>query len=128
MEVDSITPWSLYAKKGNQQPMYRRLGGPHSRSRQVQKTSPLLGFDLRTVQLVINPTTLLQAIKYLTLVHNSGPKIERKETTWMTNLEERKILICTLQVLQLNGRMCEIFWKFLDQSLEKRVYHGVRLF
>jgi hypothetical protein len=24
--------------------------------------------------------------------------------------------------------MCEIFWKFLDQSLEKRVYHGVRLF
>jgi len=31
-------------------PLYRRLGGPQGRSGQVQKISPLPGFDPRTVQ------------------------------------------------------------------------------
>jgi hypothetical protein len=30
--------------------LYRRLGGPQSRSEQVQKVSPQPGFDPRTVQ------------------------------------------------------------------------------
>jgi hypothetical protein len=38
-------------------PLYRRLGGPHSRSGQVRKISPLLGFDLRTVQPVASRYT-----------------------------------------------------------------------
>jgi hypothetical protein len=33
-------------------PLYRRLGGPHSWSGQVQKTSPTPGFDPRNFQLV----------------------------------------------------------------------------
>jgi hypothetical protein len=33
-------------------PLYRRLGGPQGRSGQVQKISPPLGFDPRTVQRV----------------------------------------------------------------------------
>ena len=33
-----------------QYPLYRRLGGPQSRSGQVQKISPPPGFDARTVQ------------------------------------------------------------------------------
>jgi len=33
-----------------QYPLYRRLGGPQSRSGQVRKISPTPGFDPRTVQ------------------------------------------------------------------------------
>jgi hypothetical protein len=33
-------------------PLYRRLGGPQGRSRQVRKISPPPGFDPRTVQSV----------------------------------------------------------------------------
>jgi hypothetical protein len=31
-------------------PLYRRLGGPQTRSGQVRKISPITGFDPRTVQ------------------------------------------------------------------------------
>jgi hypothetical protein len=37
-----------------QYPMYRRLGGPQGRSGRVRKTSPLPGFDPRTVQPVVS--------------------------------------------------------------------------
>jgi len=38
-------------------PLYRRLGGPHGRSGQVQKISPQPGFDPRTVQPVASRYT-----------------------------------------------------------------------
>ena len=38
-------------------PLYMRLGGPHSRSGQVRKISPLLGFDPWTVQTVASRYT-----------------------------------------------------------------------
>ena len=38
-------------------PLYRRLGGPQSRSGQVQKISPPPGFDPRTVQPVASRYT-----------------------------------------------------------------------
>ena len=38
-------------------PIYRRLGGPQSRSGQVRKISPLPGFDPRTVQPVASRYT-----------------------------------------------------------------------
>ena len=43
---------------GNKQhPLYRRLGGPHGRSRRVHKISPLPGFDPRTVRPVASRYT-----------------------------------------------------------------------
>jgi hypothetical protein len=38
-------------------PLYRRLGGPQGQPGQVQKFSPPLGFDPRTVQLVVSHYT-----------------------------------------------------------------------
>ena len=38
-------------------PLYRRLGGPQSRSRRVRKISSTPGFDSRTVQLVASGYT-----------------------------------------------------------------------
>jgi hypothetical protein len=38
-------------------PLYRRLGGPQSRSGQVRKISSPLGFDARTVQHVTSRYT-----------------------------------------------------------------------
>ena len=38
-------------------PLYRRLGGPHSRSRRVRKISPPPGFDPRTVKPVASRCT-----------------------------------------------------------------------
>ena len=38
-------------------PLYRRLGGPQSRSERVGKISPLPGFDPRTVQTVASRYT-----------------------------------------------------------------------
>jgi len=40
-----------------QYPLYRRLGGPHGRSGQVQKISPPPGFDPRTIQSVASHYT-----------------------------------------------------------------------
>jgi hypothetical protein len=41
----------------NRYPLYRRLGGPQSRSGRVRKISPTPGFDLRTVQPVASRYT-----------------------------------------------------------------------
>jgi len=41
----------------NRYPLYRRLGGPQGRSRQVRKISPSPGFDPRTVQPVASRYT-----------------------------------------------------------------------
>ena len=38
-------------------PLYKRLGGPQSRSGRVRKISPTPGFDLRTVQPVASRYT-----------------------------------------------------------------------
>ena len=55
-------------------PLYRRLGGPQSRSGRVQKISPTPGFDPRTVQPVASrytdyaiPTLLLLLLLLLLL-------------------------------------------------------------
>jgi hypothetical protein len=56
-------------------PLYRRLGGPQGRSRQVRKISPPPGFDPRTVQPVTSrytdyttrPTKALQYITHIPL-------------------------------------------------------------
>jgi hypothetical protein len=47
----SLTPWK------RRYSLYRRLGGPHSRSGQVRKISPPPGFDPRTVQLIASRYT-----------------------------------------------------------------------
>jgi hypothetical protein len=51
MEVGGLrhAPAALPPGK-TQYPLYRRLGGPQSRSEQVRKISPPPGFDPRTVQ------------------------------------------------------------------------------
>ena len=51
------TPLPLFTPGKDPVPMYRRLGGPQSRSGQVRKISPLPGFDLRTVQPVASRYT-----------------------------------------------------------------------
>ena len=50
-------------------PLYRRLGGPQSRSGQVRKISPPPGFDPRTVQPVAIPTELPGPSKDYTMVN-----------------------------------------------------------
>ena len=49
-------PGALPPRK-TQYPLYRRLGGPHTRSGQVQKISPTSGFDPPTVQPVASRYT-----------------------------------------------------------------------
>jgi hypothetical protein len=47
----SSTPQPIFTPGKDPVPIvYRRLGGPHGRSGQVQKSSPPQGFDPRTVQ------------------------------------------------------------------------------
>ena len=47
--------WEAIPPPGKTQyPLYRRLGGPQSRSGQVQKISPTPAFDPQTVQPVAN--------------------------------------------------------------------------
>jgi len=48
--VVNSTPRPLYPRERPLYPLYRRLGGPQSRSGQVRKISPPSGFDPRTVQ------------------------------------------------------------------------------
>jgi hypothetical protein len=45
------TPRLLYPRERPRTPLYRRLGGPQSRSGQVRKISSPLGFDSRTAHL-----------------------------------------------------------------------------
>jgi hypothetical protein len=47
--VLNTTPRSLYHRERNSVPKVQKLGGPHGRSGRVRKTSPLPGFDPRTV-------------------------------------------------------------------------------
>jgi len=68
-------PGRCTPRKGNNKPLYRRLGGHHIPSRWGRKISSPPGFDLRTVQLVANPTTLFLATKHMIRVHNSSPNI-----------------------------------------------------
>ena len=51
------TPATLPPKKETRYPLYRRLGGPQGRSGQVQKISPLPGFDPQTAQPVASRYT-----------------------------------------------------------------------
>jgi hypothetical protein len=46
--------WSRTHPGNDQAPVLQRLGGPQGRSGRVRKLSPLLGFDLRLIQLVGN--------------------------------------------------------------------------
>ena len=66
-------------------PLCWRFGGPHSRSGQVRKISPLKGFDPQTVQRVASciPTELSRL-----LVHNIflGNSLSSIRTTWLAHL------------------------------------------
>jgi len=55
--VVSITPRPLFTLGKTRYPLYRRLGGPQGGSGQVQKISPPLGFDPRTIQPVVSRYT-----------------------------------------------------------------------
>ena len=50
-------PGRFTPRKETRYPLYRRLGGPQGRSGQLQKISPLPGFDPRTVQPVVSRYT-----------------------------------------------------------------------
>jgi hypothetical protein len=56
-----------------QYPLYRRLGGPQGRSRQVRKISPPPGFDPRTVQPVASRYTPYMLEPQLTFVWETNP-------------------------------------------------------
>ena len=53
---DRHAPAALLQAK-SRYPLYRRLGGPQGRSRQVRKISPLPGFDPQTVEPVASHCT-----------------------------------------------------------------------
>jgi len=55
--VVNVTPRPLYAPGKTRYALYRRLGGPQSRSGHVRKTRPPLGFDPRTAQPVASRCT-----------------------------------------------------------------------
>ena len=53
----SVTPWPLFTPGKTRYSLYRCLGGTQGRSGQVQKISPLPGFDPRTVQSIASRYT-----------------------------------------------------------------------
>ena len=55
--VQRQAPAALPPGKETRYPLYRRLGGPQARSGRVQKISPPLRFDPRTIQPVASRYT-----------------------------------------------------------------------
>jgi hypothetical protein len=55
--VENPPPNRFDPGKEKRYPLYRKLGGPQGRCRQVQKISPLVGLDPRTVQPVASRYT-----------------------------------------------------------------------
>jgi hypothetical protein len=53
----TLLPINLPPWKENRYPLYKRLGGPRSRSSRMRKISPLQVFDPRTAQCVASPCT-----------------------------------------------------------------------
>jgi hypothetical protein len=54
----SVTPRPLFTPEKTRYPLYRRMGGPQSRSGEVRKILPPPGFDPRTVQPVASRYTV----------------------------------------------------------------------
>jgi hypothetical protein len=89
-------------------PLYRRLGGPQGRSGQVQKISPPLGFDPRTVQPLASRYTNYATQPTLDTVvpSNSHTSILSPTTVGQENLVRGKCLYPSPIVAWLSVPMC----------------------
>jgi hypothetical protein len=85
----SVTPGRFLPPGKTQYPLYRRLGGPQGRFRQVRKISPPPGFDPRTVQPVASRYTDWATWP---LIHTLMTYIFWKGTAWQAHLHRFKII------------------------------------
>jgi len=91
MEVGvNATPWPLYPRGKTWYPLYRRLGGPQSRSGRVQKISALPGFDPWTVHPIAKS---LYRLSYVSLY----TKMLKK------NLDGANICITSTELSSMHG-------------------------
>ena len=82
-------------------PLYRRLGGPQGRSGRVRKIPPPPGFDPRTVQPVLIPTTLSRSQNRIT-----APK-------YLIYLGWLAVLSFTLNLFSVNYYGQKTLWVFI---------------
>ena len=80
----SVTLLPLFTPRKTRYPLYRKLGGPHSRSGQVRKISPSSGFDPRTVQPVASRYT------------DYATRPTRHYKTWQNSAEECSVMLIFL--------------------------------